>query len=274
MLYIFKMKIYELKWRSFHRKLEKENYKIIKERLNKSIALIPYLNIREKHYDVLMRNIFSYEMFRDIYVEIYYNSALKAYRYHKKKDRVKSSFTSFDEVFLKDVINFIDTNVTRRIRSVRNTFLKEVSKVIINAFSEGYDVATIAKKIEKIINDKSFYRWRALAIARTETTSAANYGSLRTYSESKFMYQKTWISAKDERTRRIPKNKFDHSVMNGVTVDLHEYFNIQGETIPFPAAPTTKKGTQTSAANVINCRCSLAFTPKKDANGRLIRRIL
>ena len=63
--------------------------------------------------------------------------------------------------------------------------------------------------------------------------------------------QKEWIAARDERVRSA------HAVANGQIVDFEDKFLVGGEYLDRAGDP------RGSAANVINCRCSIAPFPKK-----------
>jgi hypothetical protein len=86
---------------------------------------------------------------------------------------------------------------------------------------------------------------------------------------SGIVLDKIWISATDNRTRKLPQNKFDHYAMNGVRIPKNEYFEVPtlggSEKLEFAGDP---KG---SAGNVINCRCANTLVPRRDRNGRIVR---
>mgnify|MGYP001804312122 CR=1 FL=1 len=52
--------------------------------------------------------------------------------------------------------------------------------------------------------------------------------------------------------------------MDGVRVGKDEDFDVQGEKLAYPGDP---KG---SAANVINCRCTVAVVPRRNSNGEIV----
>ncbi len=101
----------------------------------------------------------------------------------------------------------------------------------------------------------------------TETVRATNFGGLLGAFESKLVMEKRWSAAHDLRTRGAkPNDKYDHLHLDKVQTDLLKPFfdSKSGEPIMYPGDPLAKAG------NVINCRCSLAFIPKRDANGKLM----
>jgi len=113
-------------------------------------------------------------------------------------------------------------------------------------------------------------RTRVLRIVRTETVRASNAGGMAAAKSTRLVLNKTWISAQDNRTRRLPRDGADHLHLNGVSVGIDETF----------AMRTEKHGTQQAKQPgdpalpgecTISCRCTLGFQPQRDARGRLIR---
>jgi hypothetical protein len=98
---------------------------------------------------------------------------------------------------------------------------------------------------------------------------ASNIGAMKGAEAHDFEVDKQWISARDIRTRRIPRNEFDHIALDGVVVDYNETFNSVGKEGQQVAAMQPGDITQ-PAGFTINCRCAVGFIPKRDANGRLI----
>jgi hypothetical protein len=129
----------------------------------------------------------------------------------------------------------------------------------------------MSKEITELVNRRNFYRWQALRIARTETTTAANNAAVIAGETTSVVMDKVWISAVDARTRRTPPDRFDHVHMNLVKVPLGDDFNVSGELIAYPGAKTTKSGARTSGGNIINCRCTVGQTPRRDENGKIVR---
>ena len=179
---------------------------------------------------------------------------------------------TFLSEYQKDLFKWMLQNIGFRIVSVRAEFIEYIKQLILNAYNEGLTTRQMAERITALIDNKEFYRWQALRIARTETTTIANFATISSVRNSNLVYEKVWISALDARTRRRPKSFFDHREMNGVRVDVDKPFNVNGELIDYPGAPFTASGNRTSAGNVINCRCTISLVPKRDRNGNLIRK--
>lgn len=84
-----------------------------------------------------------------------------------------------------------------------------------------------------------------------------------------FEVDKIWISAKDNRTRRIPKDEFDHWEMDGVVVPYKEPFTSTGKKGE-PVVAMQPGDLSAPPGFTINCRCTVGFIPKRDGNGNLI----
>ena len=155
--------------------------------------------------------------------------------------------------------------------SVREKYIVFIRTIVANGLEEGKSISEIATEMQRIIKSRNFYRWQSLRIARTETTTAANYAASVASNVSGVIIDKVWISALDARTRRPPESVFDHYSMNQKIVPLAEPFDVSGEKLMFPGAPTTPTGAETSAQNVINCRCTVARIVRRDKEGNIIR---
>ena len=108
----------------------------------------------------------------------------------------------------------------------------------------------------------------AVRIVRTEMNKAANTGAMVAAASSNVEIEKKWNSAQDNRTRRIPRNQYDHLFMNGVKVGYDERFVVPStktvDAMLYPGDPSA------SAGNLCNCRCMVSFQAKRDANDDLI----
>jgi len=112
--------------------------------------------------------------------------------------------------------------------------------------------------------------YRAELIARTETGRAANIGSMVGATSTGLVTVKEWIAAKDNRTRRIPRDQFDHLNMDGTKIPMDATFKIQNKKggFEFMLHPCDSSG---SAADVCNCRCTLGYEAQRDKNGKLLK---
>ena len=112
--------------------------------------------------------------------------------------------------------------------------------------------------------------YRAELIARTETGRAANIGSMVGATSTGLVTIKEWIAAKDNRTRRIPRDQFDHLNMDGTKIPMDATFKLQNKKGGFDLMlhPCDSSG---SAADVCNCRCTLGYEAQRDKNGKLLK---
>lgn len=240
----------------------------------KQAKTVPFVFLTRENYKETIENSIRIGRFYDTFFEIYKLIGLMhGERIGKLINREIKEFNNitFQGEYSRGLFNWVINNIGYRIVSVRQTFVEYIQQLVFEAFEQGLTTRDLANHIEKIINKRNFYRWQALRIARTETGLAANRGAIEAGRNSGVVLEKVWISALDERTRRWPQDAFDHAVMNEVRVDQDDYFNVQGEFLEYPSAATTRDGAQSSAANVINCRCTTALIPKRDGNGKIIR---
>lgn len=140
---------------------------------------------------------------------------------------------------------------------------------LLNVLTNAIENELTIDEIVKVLRKDTFTKMQAERIVRTEVGRAANTGVAVASESFGFVMVKEWFAFRDQRTRGVkPKDKKDHYHMDGQVVDFEADFRDprSGERIAYPLAPSG------SAAMVINCRCTWASTPKRDANGRLIRK--
>ena len=110
---------------------------------------------------------------------------------------------------------------------------------------------------------------RSVMIARTEVMRASNYASLKGAEKHPFLIDKMWIATRDARTRRIPKDFYDHWNMDGQTVEYNQPF-VSADKVGRPIVVDAPGDPRAPRGFTINCRCAVAFIPRRDANGQLI----
>lgn len=166
--------------------------------------------------------------------------------------------------FLQD---YLSRNLFTKITfEMNSTTRAALLKAIQSGVADGKGVDEIVRSIQ----DWPFLYYQAARITRTEINRAANVGSAAASKTFEFEQVKEWIAAKDSRTRGNPingaKDHANHWSLDGVTIDQDDYFQDprNGDLMSFPGDPSA------SAASVINCRCTLGYTPKRDENGKLI----
>lgn len=144
---------------------------------------------------------------------------------------------------------FIGRWVANKVTQINRTTESQIRRVIRMGLDEGLSVSKIGSRIRSVAGPMAAVR--ANIIARTETHAAANYGAQQAAELTGLDMRREWVSAQDDRTRDT--SEADHVDANGQTVGMKEPFAVSGEQMMFPGDPSG------SAANVINCRCSVVF---------------
>jgi len=152
-------------------------------------------------------------------------------------------------------------------------YTKEViQKILSDAAMTG---ASFDDIVRQITTSSELGPMRARRIARTETVTAANGAAMIYAQTSGNVMEKIWISVKDKRTRH---NAWaNHVTIDGTTIDINEPFNLKSQKLGDiqmmqPGVRKQPNGLAVPAAEVVNCRCVVAFQSKRDSQGRIIRR--
>jgi hypothetical protein len=161
-------------------------------------------------------------------------------------DVIKESLT---ERLSYAVGSFIGRWVATKVTQINRTTENQIRRVIRSGLDEGLGVDKIGSRIRSVAGPISALR--ANIIARTETHTAANFGAQEAAELTGLNMKREWVSAQDARTRDT--SEADHVDADGQTVGMKEPFIVSGERLCFPGDPSG------SAANVINCRCSVVF---------------
>ncbi len=233
---------------------------------------IDFDSMNAYNYSMVVNNAVDTEQLEEAYKKVYgYIGLLQGKRISHIFITNLKFFTlhDFESAYVKEIVEWILGNGAERITSVEETFKADINRIIAKGLEEGKGIDIIAKELQTFVNKRSFYRWQAQRIARTEATSAANMGAMSAGRIAGVVMDKVWISAQDPRTRRIPQDKFDHLHMNAVRIRESEPFEVRSlekgvEPLMFPGDPNG------SAGNVINCRCAVALIAARDKDGNLI----
>ena len=263
---------YRNRWLRRHKQYERIAYKQLIEGFKSVGNSVPFSLITSTNYNDILNSNLNQEQFFNIYHNIYRDiGVIHGKRIGREINQQTKDFTfnSFLSLFERELINWLLQNVMKRVVTVRRTYLENMRTIITNGLNEGKTIVEISKDLQTKINQRGFYRWQALRIARTETTAAANYAALQSGISSRIIMDKVWISATDSRTRTLKKDKYDHLAMNGKRVPQNEDFKVPTkggfENMAFAGDPKGKAG------NVINCRCANALVPRRDKDGNLVR---
>jgi Uncharacterized protein, homolog of phage Mu protein gp30 len=148
------------------------------------------------------------------------------------------------------------------VSEINDTMKEWILKQLIDAQQTGRSIQDVAKSM--LVDD--FPAKRAIVIARTETIKAANFGAVQGAKKTGFETEKLWIAARDNRTRRIPRDNYSHVAMDGKTVPMDQPFlvpmlNGGFDEVMQPGDPKADPG------DVIQCRCTVGFNVIRDARG-------
>ncbi len=261
---------YRKAWERYHRSYEKTAYKLLNGFFRESLSRLDVELLTESNYRVFTNFMITESSMQAIYLEIYSEIGLIHGQIVGKNinRELTKNFTieNFISQFQRNLLTWLIESGGQRIVTVRKSFIEYINEVIARGINDGKSMSQIATDLQKLVKSRRFYRWQSLRIARTETTTAANYAASIASEISGFVMQKVWISVKDSRTRRPPEDRYNHWDMDGVKVSENSEFIVSGEKMRFPGDPNASEG------NVINCRCTVAHVPKRDSDGNLIIR--
>lgn len=208
---------------------------------------------------------------RDIYktVGLYFaNKTIWDLNQSAKGNEVKAAF-GFNEEFIRDILAFFNQFLLNQaVLPISETTKNQILQII----SEGVQKGWGADKIADALQSPELMMWRARLIVRTESNKAMNYGQRLGESKSEWESTKTWIAANDHRTRH------SHRLVDDLTLNFSERFMVpiyKGGKVQIQVGVDLMTGpgdVHAHAANICNCRCTLAFAAKRDENGRLIRK--
>ncbi len=262
---------YRRQWLRLKDKYEKRGARIFRRAVRRNALQIPFDKLTPNTYKAYIVGYITDEPIKDAYRDVYTQIGLSHGRrmgadlneeIRKEKD---FTYQSFRELLMAFIQEFILNEAGEKIISVRTGLANYIIEYIGKSLEENKSWNQIVSALERHIRSRGFFRWQIERIVRTETTAAANYGTIYAGGTAGVVYDKVWISSNDARTRRRPDDKFDHVQVNGQKVPKDGFFNVQGDLIRFPGDP---KG---NPANTINCRCSVVLSPRRGPDGRVIR---
>ena len=249
-------------WNKLQPRYEKKAYRIVQKHISDIIKRLPKnasLYTYEVEIDVAIMREDIVKMYRELYETIGLNYGNKI---NSQLEKTKKANVLFNNELLKEILLFLSSDGGVRITSVRDTLVADVIKSIQKSLGENGTVIDLRNAIQSIIEkNQTFYKWQSLRIARTETTTSSNFAAIKTAEQSDLVLDKVWISVQDNRTRITP---YDHFDMNNQKQELEKPFFVGGENIQYPGDANASGG------NTINCRCTIAFVPKRDSDGMLI----
>ena len=240
---------------------ERKAYRIVQKHIKQSLQNIPLNNVSLGTWEALIASNITIEEVKAMLVEIHYTIGKQA----KKRFKIdKPKNILFNDEFLQEVLNFLNSPESgAKILSIQQTLIKTVVDQIKPFVSDEISLSELRDLIYKIASKSStYYKWQALRIAVTETTTASNFAKFQEAQKSNLQLLKFWVSLKDKRVRH------DHEIENGQSAELNEPFIMaDGRELMYAGDP---KG---GAGQVINCRCTIRFEAKRDKDGNLIYKV-
>jgi hypothetical protein len=183
---------------------------------------------------------------------------------HYEALEVKSAET---DLFSYTILQYLQTQGLDQLAAdITNTTKDQIRRYLVQSAEQNL---TLPETIV-LLRGAGITDYRAELIARTETGRAANIGSMVGATSTGLVTMKEWIAAKDNRTRRIPRDQFDHLNMDGKKLPIDETFKLQNKKGGFDLMlhPCDSSG---SAGDVCNCRCTLGYEAQRDKNGKLLK---
>ena len=208
------------------------------------------------------------KVFEAMYKESVVTFGNAVYRALKIEAKQKAETFGFNAQWTKEILEFLMVKGFTLVSGITQTTKKRLIDIANAGVQEGLSVDDIVKLV---LDDKEleYSNMRARRIVRTEVMRGSNIGAMKGAEAHGFQVDKQWISARDSRTRRIPEDEFDHVDLDGVVVPFDQPFTSTGK--KGEAVVAMQPGDITAPAGfTINCRCTVGFIPKRDANGRLI----
>lgn len=169
-------------------------------------------------------------------------------------------------LFAYVILRYLETKGLDQLASDITDTTKEQ---IRNFLLQGQEQNLTMPEIIALLKTSGITNYRAALIARTETARSANIGSMVGAMSTGLVTVKEWIAAKDNRTRRIPRDANDHLHMDGVQLPIDAKFVVPAKTyidnMLHPGDSTAHAG------NVCNCRCTLGYEAVRGTDGKLKR---
>lgn len=213
------------------------------------------LNIPESLIDELPKLIQVGDLL-EIYKKLYTDQGQKYYERITKA--VKSRLISIknlnaDDPYFRNIGDFVETEVARRIVTITETSRKAAEKairgVVDQSLMEGWGIDKTKRAIDKAVRLewRNMKKFRPHAIARTEVASIANRASYLGAVETGLDIRKVWSAHIDDHTRE------SHVAADGQEVGINENFIVEGVIMQHPGEVGAP------ADQVINCRCRVLY---------------
>jgi len=242
-----------IKFKSFVKKIERKYFTLLDAALREQIDTF----ISTQRLDSIT-SIGLYKVVTDLYID----AGVKWANYTRLRlNEVKRMPMGFSERIVELMQQYFGLDLLNMCENMTQTTRDEIALVLTQSAQEGFGFNEVINRL----SEASITAIRARIIARTETVAAANLAGNIQANEYEFEVNKRWLSLRDARTRH------SHVNVNGVEVGLNDYFSVNGSLMQHPGDKGGRDGQlAVPAKEVCNCRCTLAYVPKRDRNGKLI----
>jgi hypothetical protein len=205
------------------------------------------------------------EVIADIYTTVGISFARQTMREINKSAREEKAF-GFDDEWYRQILEYFRLYLLNKaVLPITLSMKDSINSVLEKGLAEGWGIDKMAFEIA---NDP-YTLMIARRALRTEIVKAQGYGKELGERDSDFESDKIWIAARDHRTRH------SHREMDGRRLPFKEKFSVnryKGKVLIGTEQMDGPGDAEASAANVINCRCTLVVRAARDENGRLIRK--
>lgn len=251
---------YAAAWVKQHGGFERKAYKVFKAALDEQVKpVIDYTRSfglpTDTIIDMLVKKPPMEAAYKSIYISIGTAQANYTLKSINRLGRSVKAVSFFSDAWRRLMESFYTVFAAERVTEVTDTTREKIRRLLDEANAQNLSVEATATYLVDELSSPDFNRNRALVIARTESTTAANKGASLGAADADYETVKEWMAVTDRNTRRT------HLAADGQTVEIGEDFTVGGELAQFPG------DTRLSAKEVIQCRCSVAYIPKLDVDG-------
>lgn len=252
-----------------HAKYEVRALRLLLKEFRIQFSRIPFDNLSydEKISETVILINFDEASLEKVLFNIHYTIGLEFGRLTGRQFRkenpiqIKSfqPLSNFDKEFQEHLLEYFRIYGGRQIKELSKTAIKAVMIEIRKSAKLGETEEQMRDRIMKRVNKKDFYAWKALRIARTETTIAMNEAQALAMISSGAEQNKIWICRMDGRERE------SHHLAHNQKVTESGLFLVGGYNMKFPG----DRSNGAPAKEVIQCRCRCRYVAKRDGEGRL-----
>jgi uncharacterized protein with gpF-like domain len=256
------LKLNKDKWQSdFEKQLdiaEKKQISIVKRyyksEYNKGIN--SFISEGQTNFQLLFDSKDLLKIYRELYSDIGMRFA-KWYANNYQKYLTKNLDPTQLDIWQNSFASFGSAVGAQRVTLVSGTAKNNLIRITQQLMSDPEFMTLGAVERGRILKNQfnTYSQYQSERLVRTEATAAANFATMESATTifPKEQMQKEWIASFDDRTRS------SHSEADGQIVMANDTFFVGGSQMMFPGDPSAP------AAEVVNCRCSIAYIPIEGA---------